>query len=615
MSINSSAGIFDWGPTGRYYRVNASGQIEATSEVAGGIYPLGYGRTGRAVCVDASGRLAVYLVNGGGGSSTATLQSAFNAGSVIRITGSDPILVYQSGTAEAFKIDSIVDQETSATIYAGQVAKNQEDGSANTGTDESYDNTWEAIKFTASASSEVRSVGVRLKRTGTITNVTETITGYIYSDNAGSPNAALGSSNTSIRFGSLTTSYVEHSFFVGSVSLVSGTDYWIIIKRSNAPVNGTIEIDGTNVGTAQHAYSSNGSAWTTENSKQGWHKLYGRTYYSVSAFSTNNYALYGESVNAHGIYGKSTNEYGVYGYSINSFGLRGKSDYNIGIYGSSIYMAGINGVSVSNHGVRGDSTSAAGVLGMSSSLYGVWGTSTSSYGVYGTSTNSAGVYGSSTNSVGIYGYSTNGSAAVYGWATAGQVAHFMRSTHGDAATLKEILRLERTDTAAIASSGIGGGIDYYIENTNGDSELSGRVSVSLVDPTDGTETSRMAFWVRNAGGSLTERLTLKEDGTLLGNNSTWNVDATGNATFASVTSAAGSYKENIATDGWTDNGDGRYYRDLAHSLGTNDILAQFYDSSTMENVMLDTIDRTSVNNIRVYASVSGLALRALLLVV
>lgn len=69
MAVNSSAGIFDWGPTGRSIEVNASGQLVTTNDPVNGLYPLGYGKTGRALCVDGSGRLCITGVTSGGSAS------------------------------------------------------------------------------------------------------------------------------------------------------------------------------------------------------------------------------------------------------------------------------------------------------------------------------------------------------------------------------------------------------------------------------------------------------------------------------------------------------------------------------------------------------------------
>lgn len=59
--MNSEAGIFTLGPTGRATQVTASGQLEVTE--GGPLLPFGFGDTGRAVGVDANGRLGVSLAS------------------------------------------------------------------------------------------------------------------------------------------------------------------------------------------------------------------------------------------------------------------------------------------------------------------------------------------------------------------------------------------------------------------------------------------------------------------------------------------------------------------------------------------------------------------------
>lgn len=95
MAVNNSAGIFDWGPTGRSIEVNASGQLLTTNEPVGGLYPLGYGKTGRALCVDGSGRLCV--TSAGGGTDTTAIEADltevrsdfYNASGSFMTAGSD----------------------------------------------------------------------------------------------------------------------------------------------------------------------------------------------------------------------------------------------------------------------------------------------------------------------------------------------------------------------------------------------------------------------------------------------------------------------------------------------------------------------------------------------
>lgn len=100
MAVNNSAGIFDWGPTGRSVEVDASGQLITTNEPVGGLYPLGYGKTGRALCVDGSGRLCITGVTttSSGGSGSGAVDSAVATALSGRIyTGQDYELVEDLG--------------------------------------------------------------------------------------------------------------------------------------------------------------------------------------------------------------------------------------------------------------------------------------------------------------------------------------------------------------------------------------------------------------------------------------------------------------------------------------------------------------------------------------
>lgn len=291
-----------------------------------------------------------------------------------------------------------VDQATYANINAAQYASTLQDGSASSGADETLDNLWEALKFTAAGNHNVRSFSVRLKASAALSNPTAILTGYLYTDNSGVP-GTLVSGAAYIRYGVLTTSYVEYHFSV-TTTLVSGTSYWLVLKQSGAPTGGTISLDRNSSGTALHAYSADGAAWTAEDSKTGWFKLYGRTYAGVQA--------------------SSVQHYGIYGISTNSYGAVGSSTYGYGVYGTSTH----------NH------------AGLFSAAYGagVYGTSTHNYGVYGTSTNHAGVGGLSTNSHGVYGTST-----------AGRAGYFYRNSNTATAATLEVHQDHASDTQVVAT--------------------------------------------------------------------------------------------------------------------------------------------------------------------
>lgn len=148
-----------------------------------------------------------------------------------------------------------------------------QDGSASTGSDETLDDTWTAIKFTALGNYILKFLAIKFKVSAPLSNEAEIIQAYLYGDNAGVPGTPI-TGGDEIRYGDLTTSYVMHKFQL-ETTLVGGTVYWIVLRRGAAPSGGTIKIDKVASGTAQHAISADGASWTPENTKTGWFKLYG----------------------------------------------------------------------------------------------------------------------------------------------------------------------------------------------------------------------------------------------------------------------------------------------------------------------------------------------------
>ena len=152
------------------------------------------------------------------------------------------------------------------------------DNSAFTGVDEAWDNTYEAIKFTAPFTGNYGIACVKLKSASTQTNPSQTFSVTLKNDSAGSPGSDVASSsNVFTRWGSVGTSYTDVCFNIGtSASLTAGTAYWVILRKYHEP-NSSVTIDCAASGTNTHAYSANGSAWTTESNKDCSLRVYARS--------------------------------------------------------------------------------------------------------------------------------------------------------------------------------------------------------------------------------------------------------------------------------------------------------------------------------------------------
>lgn len=338
------------------------------------------------------------------------------------------------------------------------------DGSTNTGTDETHDNTYEAIKFTATANVDIASLSVRLKASALLTNPTQEMWAYLYTDNAGVPGTALGG-YLALKFGAIGTTYSEFQFpILLQKKLMAGTSYWIVLKRTAAPTGGNIIFDSTNTGTAQHAYSANGSAWTTENSKQGWYKL----------------------------------------HTINDIALVGYSGNNIGVLGMQGYLhENPNVVStIANLNV-------AGVAGISPYGYGVFGHSRSTYGIYGKSDYDIGIYGYSQYRYGGQFESVSGVAALRAIGTTAMAA-LLSTAPSSLGTVVEVVRVQRISSGTTIA-GVGGGIDYYIQNGSGSAIQAARISAILSAVTAAHENGRIAFSTVN-DGAVAEKVTIDNVG-------------------------------------------------------------------------------------------------------
>jgi hypothetical protein len=263
--------------------------------------------------------------------------------------------------AHYLDVSKTVNSRTAYGINSTMTASTLQSDVASTGNDETFTNSHYAWKFVASAAHTVGSISVRLKKVGTVTNTTDTIQLKIFSDNAGTPDALLLTTD-SMRMGTLTTSYVEY-LFGGELTLVNGTTYWIAVRKSAAVTGGgsiAIDRNGTALTTCNTATPVSGD-WTV-NAGLGRYTVYGRSPIGIRGISTNYFGVYGISTNNIGVYGSSTNWVGVYGSSTNSYGVQGISTNWVGVYGNSTNNVGVYGTSTNSFGVNGNSTNSYGAV-------------------------------------------------------------------------------------------------------------------------------------------------------------------------------------------------------------------------------------------------------------
>ncbi len=291
-----------------------------------------------------------------------------------------PTAGYKLDVAGYINSAQTVNQSTYSSVNAAQTAQTLQDGSAYTLTNATMATQYIAVKFTASAAHTMGDYTIRIKESADITNITGTLTGYICADDGGSPSKPTGSAlatGGSIRFGTITTSYQILS--VGTqYTMVSGTNYWLVLKYNTAPTGGNIVLD-SDVSSNLGATSTDGSTWTNTDVRLRY-VIKGRTYYGLYGNSTNSAGVWGTSTNSYGVYGNSTTNFGVYGYSTNS----------VGVYGGSANSIGFYGYSVNNYGAYGTSTSSIGVYGNSANYYGVYGNSATNRSGYFYRNNTAG---------------------------------------------------------------------------------------------------------------------------------------------------------------------------------------------------------------------------------
>lgn len=202
--------------------------------------------------------------------------------------------------------DQSVDQYSDYSIIGRQTAVIQQSNISGS-IDEDITTRWIACKFTASSSYNIRSLSVYLKSSGTVSNPTATLNATVYSDNAGVPGVRFATSSpTSIRIGSVGTSYSYQFFYTGNTTLVAETDYWTVVNLSALPVGATLSLRRNSVGASSFSTSSDGVSWTNEDNKGLIFRLHGRTYHAILGSSYDNAGVYGASLTSYGGYFTST---------------------------------------------------------------------------------------------------------------------------------------------------------------------------------------------------------------------------------------------------------------------------------------------------------------------
>jgi hypothetical protein len=343
-----------------------------------------------------------------------------------------------------------------------------------------------AWKFTPTAPMTPRSIGVTLKKTGTITNNTGGLYAYLYTDNAGAVGSVLSGSNglgqDKLMYGSLTTSFTSYNLNLRySGTLASGTSYWIRIYQSELPTGGTVDTYYLTTGTSQWATSTSGT-YTYSNGKSGYFSLYGNTGQAVYGYSQQDNAGYFISGIYPAVYGSSVRNYGGYFESTDSYGIRAGSQRNIGGYIYSTDGTGARMTSVNGTAISGASTAGIGIDVDSSSNY-------------------AG-----------YFETQSGQAALMAQNNAGTPIISYRNSSVLNSSV-ETLRVSR-DGAGTIANGIGAHISYYIEDKSNTNAEAVRITAYYPDASTTTKDSALFISTITDGGALTQRMTLSNNLTL-----------------------------------------------------------------------------------------------------
>ena len=440
-------------------------------------------------------------------------------GSDIQNNNAGDVYLHGMTRPDSVNIDSL--RGTHPGIEITQVDSVLQDLSANTGTDYALATNYLAFKFTASASSNYRTVGLRVKKDGSITNVAAYVQYKIYTDNAGVPGTNLSTGFENLCYGYVTTSYVEYVMQIGGSLLTSGASYWIVIIPNALPSGGNIYFDTQNTGTALAATSTNGSSWTPVNNATGWLKFYYCNEPALEVNAQNYYGIYAYSRNSYGVEAESVFDPGLRGTSINNAGIIGRSTYGIGMYGLSTHENAIQGISTNGVAIAGASTTNNGIDGQTSASnkVGVRGYGATGIGVYGQSGSNFGVQALSTSNYAIYALSPH---------TTSGVAYLL--AYPSTTDFHRVLNITR-ETTGTPAAGMGGSIDFFVENSSGSDILQGRIGVFSQKVTASSERGAIGFYTKGDNNPPTLKVIIDSTGRVgIGTAApTYNLEVTGNA--------------------------------------------------------------------------------------
>lgn len=134
--------------------------------------------------------------------------------------------------------------------------------------------TYEAIKFTASGTL-LQGIRCQIQASATLTNPLETLSFYVYNDNAGVPGSVIAMIDT-VPYGDLTAA-TRTLLLKCNATLTDGNDYWLVVEQSAAPTGGNIRfIASSATATGKYATATTLPTWSTVNNLTAYiHPMYG----------------------------------------------------------------------------------------------------------------------------------------------------------------------------------------------------------------------------------------------------------------------------------------------------------------------------------------------------